>query len=97
MNFHYTEVELEIGFTFDEGQKLILAPNDIAQEGIDASVTINGLYIDGALIEVDLPREWYEKLETEIMEKRVSLMEAAEEDKGEAQAEGHWDYLTGRG
>jgi len=76
MNFHYTDLELEVGFTFDEGQKLILAPNDIAQEGIDASVTINGLYIDGALIEVDLPRAWYEKMETEIMDKRKSLMEA---------------------
>jgi len=43
----YLEIELEVEYDIDEGQKLIMYPNDIAQEGIPRSLEITGIFLEG--------------------------------------------------
>ena len=48
----YLEIEIDVEFDVDEGQRLIMYPADNAQEGIDPSIDITSVTYNGAEIEV---------------------------------------------
>ncbi len=82
MSTYLAEREIEVDFDYDPGQRLIMPSfkDEIGQEGIPESITINSLSIDGKEMEIDLPREFYADLEDEIMAHRQQEIEANNEN-----------------
>ncbi len=73
----YRELTITVDFEVDPGQKLIMYPNDRAQEGIPASIEINSIMYRG--VEVLVSEEETESIRQECWD----YLEGLEDDAAE--------------